>query len=170
MDYNELQNVIEDKRKELIDLIVSINFTTSEAVGFAIQEHYLGITLKNDYSDDNEFEDNFKKVYLRRNNNVGAKELIFSKTMTDVLEHLYSKQIGKTYIEIKKYVYARLEEEKTLGNYWGSDNFDFGDDFKEWLWFMEDKLYTEVDESVANDEWNIIPAKKGKNNKIKEVK
>ena len=166
MDHSELQNVIEDKRKELIDLLISINFTTSEAVGFCIQEHFLGITIKDNYSDDNEFEESFKKLFLRRSNG----DLIYSKTMTDVLEHLYSKQIGKTYIEIKKYVYARLEEEIKEGSYWGKDNFDFGDDFKEWLWFMEDKLYTEVDECVADDNWNIIPPKKEKINKIKENK
>ena len=170
MKYDDLQNVIEDKRKELIDLITSIGFTTSEAVGFAIQEHFLGITFKDNYSDDDEFEDNFKKVYLRRDNTSGPNEMIFSKSMTEVLEHLFRKQISKTYIEIKKYVYARLEEEKALGNYWGTDNFDFGDDFKEWLWFMEDKLYTEVEECVADDNWNIIPPKKEKINKIKENK
>lgn len=170
MTHDERQNIIEDKRKELIDLITSINFTTSEAVGFAIQEHYLGITIKDDYSDDNEFEESFKKLYLRRKGETGPNELIYSKSMTEVLEHLYSKQIGKTYIEIKKYVYARLEEEIKEGSYWGKDNFDFGDDFREWLWFMEDKLYTEVDESVADDNWNIIPPKKEKINKIKENK
>jgi len=170
MDYDDKQNIIEDKRKELIDLLISIDFTTTEAVAFAIQEHFLGITLKDNYSDDNEFEDSFKKLYLRRDNSSTARTLVYSKTMTDVLEHLYNKQLGKTYIEIKKYVYGRLEEEKTLGNYWGTDNFDFGDDFKEWLWFMEDKLYTEVCECVADDNWNIIPPKKEKTSKIKEVK
>jgi len=166
MKYNQLQDVIEMKRKELIDVVNSMGFTTSEAVGFAIQEHYLGIPIKNDYSDDNEFEESFEKLFLRRKDG----DLVYSYTMTEVLEHLYSKQIGKTYIEIKKYVYARLEEEIKEGSYWGKDNFDFGDDFTEWLWFMEDKLYTEVDESVADDNWNIIPPKKEKINKIKENK
>jgi hypothetical protein len=155
MKYNQLQDVIEMKRKELIDVVNSMGFTTSEAVGFAIQEHYLGIPIKNDYSDDNEFEESFEKLFLRRKDG----DLVYSYTMTEVLEHLYSKQIGKTYIEIKKYVYSRLEEEKKNNLYWGS-GYEFGDEFKEWLWHFEDLIYQEVSERVADDDWNIIKPKK----------
>ena len=155
MKYNQLQDVIEMKRKELIDVVNSMEFTTSQAVGFAIQEHYLGIPIKNDYSDDNEFEESFKKLFLRRKDG----DLVYSYTMTEVLEHLYSQQIGKTYIEIKKYVYSRLEEEKKNNLYWGTD-YEFGDEFKEWLWHFEDLIYQEVSECVADDDWNIIKPKK----------
>jgi hypothetical protein len=166
MDYNKKQDIIENKRKELIEVVNSMGCSVYEAVGFAIQEHFLGIPFKNDYSDDDQFEESFKQIYLRRDNN-HSKELVYSKTMTEVLEHLYSKQISNTYVEIKKFVYARLEEELAEGSYWGTENFDWCDEFKDWLWFMEEKLHDEIMDTLVDNNWNILTPKKEKKNKIK---
>ena len=112
MTYDQKQTIIEIKRKELIDIIEKEGCLVYNAIEFAIEEYILGIPCdEHSYFD---FKEHFEKRCLKYQ--WSPSEWKYGNSMTEVLLHLFDKQISKAYMEIKKYVYQYLDTEKeTLG-------------------------------------------------------
>ena len=153
MTYDQKQTIIEIKRKELIDIIEKEGCLVYNAIEFAIEEYILGIPCdEHSYFD---FKEHFEKRCLKYQ--WSPSEWKYGNSMTEVLLHLFDKQISKAYMEIKKYVYQYLDTEKeTLGeDFIWLDNVETLNELIDYYQFN-----MKVQETVVDNDWNILPKKK----------
>lgn len=153
MTYDEKQTIIEIKRKELIDIIEKEGCMVYNAIEFAIEEYILGLPCGEDSYFG--FKEHFEKRCLKYE--WSPSEWKYGNSMTEVLLHLFDKQISKAYMEIKKYVYQYLDTEKeTLAeDFIWLDNVETLNELIDYYQFN-----MKVQETVVDNDWNILPKKK----------
>lgn len=148
MTYEKLQDLIEINRTELIDIIESEGCYTSNAVQFAIEEYTLGMECT-EYS-----YHNYKEHFIKRNLKSPNGSYKFGHLMTEVLEHLFTQQIGPAYVQIKTNVYKYMDECKKNEELW---NPNYVATFDEWCGYTMDIICS--DKKFAYD-WNKIKKNK----------
>lgn len=117
MDYNTKQNILEMKRKFLIDVAEELNCTVNDAVCFAIEEYYL--ERPNTQYSYHDYKDHYMSKIIGRNKNYPNH----GKMMTEMLEHLFDSQISECYAQIKKFVYSYFEYLHNKGEGWSPDTY-----------------------------------------------
>jgi flagellar biosynthesis chaperone FliJ len=156
MDNNLIMTAIELKREDLIEILRKENCTDFEMTQHAIEEYILGIPLyEDDWSNYNNFRKHFEQRILK-NRNGDPK---FSYGMEQTLERLFSNQISKSYIHLKKKVYEYFTEQQ-LKDKDDQTRIDLDDaeDYFDFYYYHYEQL--NVNEEILDSDLKIIKTKK----------
>lgn len=158
MNYSTKQDIIEQKRAELIS-VINEDFNIYEAVSIALEEHFMGIpfyTGSNNYKNDEIFAEEFNKAFLKSKHNRLFHN--YGVALTEVFELLYQKQIRLGYVEIKKAVYAYMKKNK-----YESYSIEETESFTGWRnWLAEVICQDAIMDIIIDADWQLIvkPPKK----------
>lgn len=152
MKTDQLQTIVESKRKHLIDVVSRHNFFPWQLAALAVEEYFTGQPNgKYDYQIARQhFENNV--IFNSKNSD---RPYNYKQLYTEVLRHLFDVHLSQAYLVIKHFVYIELDKMKKDDTLW---NDDYIANFDDWSDGIAHDIFEDIDNNGYCDfNYNYTP-------------